>query len=342
MLCYALAISNRFERYADAYQVDAFYTLLAGFWFALATMMRSNGFLSALPFVWDALAAAPRLHHVLRNRDVEALTHLITTITAGAIVTLGFALPQALAYREFCMGGAEGVPRPWCTAIPPSVYSFVQAEYWDVGFLRYWTLSNLPLFALALPIGWIMVETSLPSLFQAGHIARVVSGSSEADRPGGKLQQGHPAGIPEATKQEKVFTYLLPRLALPQIVLVGMAATGFHVQIINRISSGYPLWYFIIAVELCVSNGSEGWRRRSQGPRSQGRRSQGRRSEGGLGLGGDGGLGGVEGQGRNASLLRLMGNYDWLPWAKPEWIVRGMVVYAVVQGGLYASFLPPA
>ena len=27
---------------------------------------------------------------------------------------------------------------------------------------------------------------------------------------------------------------------------------------------------------------------------------------------------------------------------KPKWIVRWMVMYAVIQGGLYTSFLPPA
>ncbi|KAK5113293.1 hypothetical protein LTR85_010910 [Meristemomyces frigidus] len=302
LLCYALAVQNRFETFADAYQVDAFWTLGAGTWFALATMMRSNGLLSGIVFAWDVIATLPRLHHVLRNRDKEELTRLGATIAAGTLVAIGFAFPQMVAYTEYCTAGEE---RPWCTAFPPSIYSFVQEHYWNVGFLRYWTLSNLPLFALAFPIGWIMVETALPSLFQAHHINRIVNGSCEADR---KLQPYPP--IP-ATKEEKVFQYLLPRFALPQVILVGMAATSFHCQIINRISSGYPLWFFIIALEMCVIDGGS-WR--DKGESARGRQG----------------------------VSRLFGVYDRIPSAKPDWIVRGLMVYAVVQGGLYASFMPPA
>lgn len=37
---------------------------------------------------------------------------------------------------------------------------------------------------------------------------------------------------------------MLFRLAVPQGLLAIMAFTSYHVQIINRISSGYPLWYW--------------------------------------------------------------------------------------------------
>lgn len=36
---------------------------------------------------------------------------------------------------------------------------------------------------------------------------------------------------------------ILKRLALPQILLALLTFTNFHVQIITRLSSGYPLWY---------------------------------------------------------------------------------------------------
>jgi phosphatidylinositol glycan class V len=38
----------------------------------------------------------------------------------------------------------------------------------------------------------------------------------------------------------------LARLAIPQGLLAIMALTSYHVQIINRISSGYPLWYWYL------------------------------------------------------------------------------------------------
>jgi phosphatidylinositol glycan class V len=39
---------------------------------------------------------------------------------------------------------------------------------------------------------------------------------------------------------------MLTRLAVPQGLLAVMAFTSYHVQIINRISSGYPLWYWFL------------------------------------------------------------------------------------------------
>ena len=318
--CYVKAIQNRFERYADAYQVDAFWTMAAGTCFALATMIRSNGLLSGLLFAYDALAALPRINNLLRNRDSEELIRLSATLAAGTLIFLGFAFPQALAYTTYCMPQPT---RPWCSALPPSIYTFVQSHYWNVGLFRYWTVSNLPLFLLALPLGWIIVETSLPAFFQPHHINRVVNGSCSADLR--KLQPSPPQPV---TGEEKVFQYVLPRLALPQIVLVALTATTSHVQILNRISSGYPLWYFILALELCLRNGyGAGWSEDD----SVDEREKVRRGEKKV----------TERQQRDG-MFRLMGDYDRLPWAKPEWIVRGMVVYAVVQGGLYASFLPPA
>ncbi|KAK5130028.1 hypothetical protein LTR08_002544 [Meristemomyces frigidus] len=319
LLCYVTAIQNRFERYADAYQVDAFWTLAAGMWFALATMVRSNGLLSGILFAWDALATVPRLNNLIRNRDAEELVRLSATLVAGTVMIIGFAIPQSIAYAEYCIPTAT---RPWCSAFPPSIYTFVQSHYWNVGFLRYWTVPNIPLFALAFPLGWIMVETAIPSFFQAHHINRAVNGSCEADR---KLQPYPPLPV---TSEERVFQYMLPRLALPQVVLVGLAATTSHCQILNRISSGYPLWYFIIALEVCLNNGyGAGWSEdNSVAERERLRRGEGRRQQ----------------KQQRDGMFRLMGDYDRLPWAKPEWIVRGMMVYAVVQGGLFASFLPPA
>lgn len=43
---------------------------------------------------------------------------------------------------------------------------------------------------------------------------------------------------------------LLVRLAVPQGLLAVMAFTSYHVQIINRISSGYPLWYWYLVSQV--------------------------------------------------------------------------------------------
>jgi phosphatidylinositol glycan class V len=92
---------------------------------------------------------------------------------------------------------------------------------------------------------------------------------------------------------------LLFRLALPQLALVGLALTTFHVQIITRLSSGYPLWYLLLARDIV------------EGPTVSGKD----------------------------------GSKRW--WQLPSyrtamWTVRWMILYALIQGVLFASFLPPA
>lgn len=82
---------------------------------------------------------------------------------------------------------------------------------------------------------------------------------------------------------------MLFRLAVPQGLLAALALTSYHVQIVNRISSGYPVWYWYL---VCI--GLEGL----QDPRK---------------------------------------NYRGLDFA-----AQAMIAYALIQGVLYGSFLPPA
>jgi phosphatidylinositol glycan class V len=92
-----------------------------------------------------------------------------------------------------------------------------------VGFLRYWNISNLPLFLLAAPMLWILFHSS----------ATAFSGL---------------VGLRPKRESTAGFEYkIFPQLALPQLFLAAMAITSYHVQIINRISSGYPIWYIVIA-----------------------------------------------------------------------------------------------
>ena len=52
-------------------------------------------------------------------------------------------------HRQFCESDnwiLADPPRPYCTAGGPSLYAFVQSEYWGVGFLKYYTLQQVLLF----------------------------------------------------------------------------------------------------------------------------------------------------------------------------------------------------
>lgn len=79
---------------------------------------------------------------------------------------------------------------------------------------------------------------------------------------------------------------LLQCMAASQLLLAFMAFTSYHVQIVSRLSSAYPVWYWWLAQGLGSSDGSRS---------------------------------------------KLAGG-----------LVVFMVMYASIQGILFASFLPPA
>lgn len=148
----------------------------------------------------------------------------------------------------------------------------------DVGLFRYWTLSNLPLFLMAAPILWLMLESSVTILRSYNHGP---SHGFHVPQPGGTISPG----------QSIAWVHIFPELALPQLVLAIAAFTSFHVQIINRIASAYPTWYVMIA----------GW---------------------------------LVNKRTDSSTATSV--------PREQWVVRGLIIYALVQGTLYSNFLPPA
>lgn len=299
MSSYARAVQLRYSPRQSSFKAEVFYTVGSGIFLAIAASIRGNGLLNGILFAWDALEALLQQRTL---KSIQALGRLAAIGTAGMLIGIGFAMPQVIAYVEFC---TDGQTRQWCDRIPPSIYSWVQDHYWGVGFLRYWTLSNLPLFLIAGPVLGLLVVTGSICLWKPEYIVQSLMSteSSKGHRHTGAIEV-----------QQKALTSILRRLALPQLTLAVMAATSFHVQIVNRISSGYPLWYIVLAVAIhfrpmtdsTMGNGDLKVRPTS-------------RTEGGRSL--------------SASVLR---------GRRLQFVIRGLALYAIVQGGLYASFLPPA
>ena len=158
-------------------------------------------------------------------------------------------------------------------------------RYRGVGFLQYWTLSNLPLFLLAAPMLYILLKSTYWAWRVDASMIAVPSGQ------GSKVYSGK-ATLTSATGADlHIDRAIVRRFAIPQVVLAALALTSYHVQIINRLSSGYPVWYWWLA-SLILADGE-------------------------------------------TSVLGMRLHYS-------DIIMRWIVIYAMVQGGLFASFLPPA
>lgn len=104
--------------------------LAAGVVFGCATTVRGNGILSGIPFFLDATDTMLALMNPQVDLFAKSplLLQLQLTILAGCCIAFGMALPQFIAYREYCMDGPG--EQPWCKSWLPSIYSYVQSHYW--------------------------------------------------------------------------------------------------------------------------------------------------------------------------------------------------------------------
>lgn len=240
--------------------------VLAGLCFGLSNTIRSNGLLNGMIFPEEAVRA-------LLSFRVQ---RLLAAGLGGALVGLGFLLPQAIAYQHFCVNtGDVGASREWCTRSVPSIYTFVQAHYWNSGLFQYWTIPNIPLFLLATPM---LSLISLSSIWAFKTPLQPPASKS------GKTKQKRSASNSATTR-------VLKTIAVIQAILGAMTFLTAHVQIITRIASGYPVWYWYIASKTTTTTQTKA--------------------------------------GSSSS-------------SSSKWTIRWMIMYAIIQGSLFASFLPPA
>lgn len=109
--------------------------LASGMLFGFAATVRSNALFSGILFAYDAIAAVAQLPRLLVSSS--GLRYLTCLVLAGTCVAIGFALPQYVAYTEYCTGAVSSAHRrTWCDALPPSIYTFVQKYYWYVETLK--------------------------------------------------------------------------------------------------------------------------------------------------------------------------------------------------------------
>uniref|UniRef100_A0A8C8R592 GPI mannosyltransferase 2 n=1 Tax=Pelusios castaneus TaxID=367368 RepID=A0A8C8R592_9SAUR len=243
----------------------------SGLLFSLAAGVRSNGVINsgflvysqskALAFQLQAgVGSVMKLSHVWRQ--LLRLATSVVLMSAG--VLFPFALFQFYAYLRFCEPDASpehAVPRPllqlavdkgyrlatvngvkpaWCSHWPPVIYSYIQAVYWNVGFLRYFETKQVPNFLLAVPVivlgswaAWVYLTANPQHCLMLG----LVRNKSEG-------RKGENSNKPvEGFCCSRVFVYMVHATALLAFGILCM-----HVQVLTRfLGSSSPVLYWFSA-----------------------------------------------------------------------------------------------
>ncbi|CAA6659346.1 unnamed protein product [Spirodela intermedia] len=119
---------------------------------ALSGLVRSNGALNA-GYYSSGISIGPRPPSWGRS---HLLCSELKGVAAGGLkigcVMTPLVFFQAYGYAKLCLGRDPKERRPWCGPGIPRLYGYVQSHYWDVGFLRYFQVKQLPNFLLASPM----------------------------------------------------------------------------------------------------------------------------------------------------------------------------------------------
>lgn len=224
---------------------------------ASATAFRSIGVFQSLIWAWDWAEELKSLPGIVRRTKSwkKALSILITssveTLALGLITCGPFLYDQWLGYRQFCSTEASITRqslRPWCQNRIPSIYNFVQTHYWDVGFLKYWTWNQSPLFLLSFPVYLV----SLAGIFNYYRFKFPLSGRAHDLRVKASKdsQKSKPDPRPSLPDQSSQRPFLNPRIEVYvhiQLLLTLLLLFNSHVQIILRQAATMPLIWWALA-----------------------------------------------------------------------------------------------
>ncbi|KAI6038483.1 glycosyltransferase family 76 protein, partial [Pisolithus marmoratus] len=207
--------------------------LLASLCFATAGVFRSNGVLLCGFILWDMLVVP-----ILSGRkDSLSLNRILRCIACVAVPLTPFIHHNYRAYLLFC-SSTEGEPRPqWCErGMLPSIYAHVQREYWNVGFLRYWTISNIPNFLISLPV---LLNVWIFCMFYLSHLPRILRDHF--------VRQGSNCNTHPPLKNSLFLNPSILPHVLHGVFLTLILTFNAHVQITLRVLPSLPITYWAAA-----------------------------------------------------------------------------------------------
>ncbi|GCB62714.1 palmitoyltransferase ZDHHC18-A isoform X1 [Scyliorhinus torazame] len=240
--------------------------------FSLSTAVRSNGIVNAGFLFYSQLRhCSLYVKHKIKVTEkdlykswLNPFLRSVLLVTAGTVmIVLPFVLFQCYGYLIFCestVNAALDIPPPllqlardkgyrvpdedsdlpsWCHHRYPIIYSYIQDTYWNVGFLRYYQLCQLPNFLLAFPVvvlgvwaAWQFVHADPWYCVQLGLTCRKLKEETEKDSHLLSGFHGH-----------RVFVYIVHATAL-----LAFGICFMHIQVITRfLASSSPILYWFTA-----------------------------------------------------------------------------------------------
>ncbi|XP_055308174.1 GPI mannosyltransferase 2-like [Sitodiplosis mosellana] len=210
---------------------------------ALSLWCRSNGLLN-FGFI---------LYYVTRDIWSKGTTNWIhflkgffKVLSCAIVAGIAFVIVQAYYFSLYCEGNPlemneavlnygnknnfllAGHQKPqWCSFAVPFSYSYLQAYYWNVGFLKYYEFKQIPNFLLAAPILVMIISDAVRFLIENPIIAM-------------RLGLIHTKENAEKSSQ---FVYVIHALVLSIFCLLFV-----HIQVSTRmLASSSPYIYWICA-----------------------------------------------------------------------------------------------
>lgn len=223
------------------------WTMLSALLFALSTTIRSNGMILVGFLIYMAVA---RAWSALRRRQyIQTFGELVLGGVSAVVAIVPLLLYLYSSYERYC---TNGVSRPWCDATVPNIYSFVQNFYWNVGFLNYYRIHQIPNFLLAAPVIilsisaiYTFVKSDWPNTWTLGL-------NSTAARVEGirNRSSASPSSLLSGFYNPENFVHLAHLFAL----LIS-ALPFIHIQVITRfLLSQCPILYCYLAEVISASS----------------------------------------------------------------------------------------
>lgn len=218
----------------------------------LSICCRSNGLINlGFPVFYMGQA-------ILAKRNVW--THMAELVLATILALGTFGLIQYYHFIMFCQendlkhstvvtnygaehnlvlaGAWNHTQSPWCLDRIPISYNYVQKQYWDVGFLNYYTPKQIPNFILAAPIIAIFTSTTF-NYFR------------RQSRKSLKLLLQLILGVPDGTSSSSTTDCRLFVFMVHATVLTLLCLGFVHIQVSTRLlASASPCLYWFCRVDL--------------------------------------------------------------------------------------------